>query len=59
MKYQENKEKKNNIKESNNLMKKVDKLESQKNMSSFLYMWCTHVIEKNRTSLDLYNHFAN
>jgi hypothetical protein len=39
-------------------MKKVDKLESQKNMFSFLYMWCTHTIEKNRTSLDLYNHFA-
>jgi hypothetical protein len=46
-------------KESNEFMKKVDKLESQKELQVFFGMWCTHVSEQNRTPLHLHDHFAN
>ncbi len=46
-------------KESNEFMKKVDKIKMQKRISNFLHMWCTHVSEKNRTFLDFHNCFAN
>jgi hypothetical protein len=42
-----------------NSWKNDEKIKKQKQTSKFLYIWCTHISENNRTSLDLHNHFAN
>jgi hypothetical protein len=59
-KYKKTKKYKMTWQESNEFMKKVNKIKKQKRNSSFPYIWCTCISKKNETSLDLHhNHFAN